>query len=213
MRKIKGFNSEHGSIMSIHLAETLDELEFVKSGTGRMAELLNHRVGNWEFKAPGVSPVKYVDSLGLLDDKTLCVHCVFADPEDINLIGDRGSAVAVCIRSNLELSETVPPVAEFIKSGVTILIGTDSRASSPDIDMFSEVAAFYSRFHDLMSPARVFQAATSDAAEFLGIEKDYGSIAPGKKARIVHVPFDGKEEDAFEYLVADSHGKTIMVES
>ncbi len=213
MREIKLFNNRRGAVTSIHLAETADEVEFIKSGSGRMADLLNYRVGNWEFKAPGVSPVEYVDSLGLLDAKTLCVHCVHVDEKDIGIMKSRGSAVAVCLRSNLELSGIAPPVGKFLESGVRILIGTDSRASSPDIDMFAELAAFYTEFHGLMNPARVFGAATSDAAEFLGIEKQYGSITQGKRASIVYVPFDGKKEDAFEFLVTASNGKTTTVES
>lgn len=213
MKHIKSFNNSRGSITSIHLAETSDELEFVRSGKGRMAELLDYRVGSWEFKAPGVSPVKYADSLGILDDKTLCVHCVFLGDEDIAIMKERGSAVAVCVRSNIELSGKTPPVGKFVENGLKILIGTDSRASSPDIDMFSELAAFYSEFHGVIDPVRAFRAATSDAAEFLGIANDYGSISEGCRASIVHVPFEGKREDVYEYLVSASNDKTIMVES
>ncbi|MCL5021033.1 MAG: amidohydrolase family protein [Bacteroidetes bacterium] len=213
MKRIKSFNNSRGSITSIHLAETSEEAEFVKSGTGRMADLLNYRVGSWEFEAAGVSPVKYADSLGMLDEKTLCVHCVFLDEDDINIMKKRGSAVAVCVRSNLELSGKTPPVGKFLENGLRVLIGTDSRASSPDIDMFSELAAFYSEFHGVISPEQVFRAATSDAAEFLGIAQDYGSISPGRKASIVYVPFEGRKENVYEYLVSASNDKTIMVES
>lgn len=213
MRKIKAFNNGVGAVTSIHLAETTDEVEFVMAGTGRMVDLLNYRVGKWEFTAPGVSPVKYVDSIGMLDEKTLCVHCVFVDEEDIRILKESGSAAAVCVRSNLELSGEVPPVGEFVKNGVKILIGTDSRASSPDLDMFSELASFYSQFHDLLPPDRVLAAATCDAAAFLGIQKDYGSISSGKKACFAFTPFEGQSEEVFEYLATDAHGNTTMVES
>ncbi len=212
MKEIKSFNNSRGAITSIHLAETADETEFVMSGTGRIADLLNYRVTDWEFKPSGVSPVKYVDSLGMLDDKTLCVHCVFVDEEDIAIINERGSAVAVCLRSNMELSGNTPPVAQFLKDGVNVLIGTDSRASSPDIDMFAELAAFYSRFHDLLAPAAAFASATSDAAQFLGIGSDYGSIEKGKRASIVYVPFDGKNEDVFERLVTAPDARKVVLD-
>ncbi len=213
MKRIKSFNDGIGVVTSIHLAETPDEVEFVMSGTGRMADLLNYRVGKWKFNPPGTSPVRYVDSLGMLDEKTLCVHCVFLDESDIGILKQRGSAAAVCVRSNLELSGKLPPVGGFVKNGVKILIGTDSRASSPDIDMFSELSSFYSQFHDFLRPERVLAAATCDAAEFLGIEEDYGSISPGKKASIAFAPFEGRCEEVFEYLVTDAAGKTMMVES
>lgn len=213
MRGVKAFNNSRGAVTSIHLAETSDENEFVMSGTGRMADLLNYRVGKWEFDPRAGSSVRYVDSLGMLDEKTLCVHCVFVDEKDIETLSERKSSVAVCIRSNRELSGHVPPVEKFLKKGVRILVGTDSLASSPDIDMFSEISAFYSEFHDIVGPDRVFAAATCDAAEFLGISERYGSISPGKKGDIVYVPFDGSEKDVFEFIVADAHDKTRMVEA
>lgn len=207
MKKIKAYNNQYGLITSIHLAETPDEIEFTRSGKGRMVDLLNVRASAWQFEVPKLSPVGYVNSLGILDEKTLCVHCIFLDDEDMSLLKTRGSAVAVCVRSNRELSGEVPDLKRLLQNGIRILLGTDSKASSPDLDMFSETAAFYREFHDLLSPAQVFRMATSDAADFFGINKHFGDITPGKRAFLVHVPFDGKAEDAFEFLVAGARGK------
>ncbi len=212
MKGIKAFNNDRGTLTSVHLAETSDEVEFTRSGKGRMTDLLNQRVGSWNFEVPGVSPVEYVDSLGILDEKTLCAHCVFVDDNDIRLLSDRGSAVAVCVRSNLELSGEKPPVKKFMENGVRILIGTDSKASSPDIDMFSEIAAFYNEYHDLFTPSEILDLATADAADFLGISDHYGRIAAGVNDSLVYVPFDGGTGEAFEFLVSEAVGKTEAVE-
>ncbi|MCL4539803.1 MAG: amidohydrolase family protein [Bacteroidetes bacterium] len=212
MRGIKAFNNSRGTITSIHLAETADEVEFTRSGKGRMADLLNHSVGKWNFTVPGLSPVQYVDSLGVLDEKALCAHCVFVDDEDVRILKDRRSTVAVCIRSNLELSGEKPPLEKFRRNGIRILIGTDSKASSPDIDMFSEIAAFYDEFHDLFTPSEIISLATADAADFLGIGDHYGRIAAGLNNSIVYVPFDGNTEEASEFLVSEASGKTEAVE-
>jgi len=211
MKNIKKYNNEHGFVTSIHLAETADEVEFIRSGKGRMTDLLDRRVGNWKFDAPGVSPVEYVDRLGILEEKTICVHCVFIDDKDMKLLGARGSAVASCVRSNRALSGKVTDMRKLLKNGIRVLIGTDSKASSPDIDMFNEVSAFYNEFHDVVTPAQVFEMATSDAAEFLGIDNRYGRISPQKSASLVFVPFDGKPEDAFEFLVTEAHGQTKAI--
>lgn len=211
MKSIKLYNNLRGSVTSIHLSETSDELEFVMSGTGRMTDLLNQRVGKWQFNPAGMSPVEYVDSLGLLDNRTLCVHCVFTNEKDLDLMSKRGSAVAVCVRSNRELSGHVPAVENFFQKRLRVLIGTDSRASSPDLDMFSEIAAFYSEFHSVVTPEQVFRSATYDAAQFLGIASTFGSISPGTAAALVYVPFDGRGDEVLEYLAADAQGKTIKV--
>ncbi len=212
MRGIKAFNNSRGTITSMHLAETADEGEFTRSGKGRMADLLNKRVVSWQFSVPGVSPVQYVDSLGLLDDKTLCVHCVFVDDEDVRILGERRSTVAVCVRSNLELSGKKPPVEKFRQNNVRVLIGTDSMASAPDIDMFSEIAAFYSEFKEVYTPTEIIRLATVDAAEFLGIGDHLGRIAAGQENSLVYVPFDGKTKEASEFLVSEAAGKTEAVE-
>ncbi|MFZ1081046.1 MAG: amidohydrolase family protein [Candidatus Kryptoniota bacterium] len=212
MKKIKACNNSRSSITSIHLAEIPEEVEFIRTGKGRLVDLLNARVANWRFDATNLSPVEYVDSLGILDERTLCVHCIFVDDNDLNLIAQRGSAVAFCVRSNRELSGRIPDLKKFLKHGIRILLGTDSRASSPDIDMFLEAAAFYNEYHDVASPADIFRMATSDAANFLGIEDHYGKIASGMSASLVHVPFDGKAGDAFEFLVTDGKGKAKAVD-
>ncbi len=213
MKMLKSFNSKRGRVTSLHLAETADEVEFVATGRGRMVDLLNYRVPKWEFHPAGVSPVEYVHSLGLLDEKTLCVHCVFVDDEDARIISESGSAVAVCLRSNLELSGELPPVDKFLKAGIRLLIGTDSTASAPDLDMFAEVGAFYSKFRNIMSPISVLSAATSDAAIFLGIENRYGSLSPGASSKVVYLPFDGKKEEVLEYLVSNPENKMTVGES
>jgi len=213
MRRIKSFNNDRKAITSVHLAETIEEVEFVNSGKGRMVDLLNARVGlgKWCFGGTGLSPVEYVDSLGVLDDKTLCVHCVFVDRNDLEILRKRGCAVAVCVRSNRNLTGKVPDVARLMNMGIRVLLGTDSKASSPDLDMFAEVSAFYGEFHSAVTPSDVLAMATVNAADFLGIGDRYGEIAPGKNASLVYAPFDGKPEDAIEFMVAEAKGKTEAV--
>ncbi len=211
MRKIKSYNNSSGHITSIHLAETPEELEFVRTGKGRMTDLLNKRVGKWSFTPAGVTPIEYVNSLGILDERTICVHCVFTDNDDINILRDRECAVSVCIRSNRELSGQLPPVAKLVKNGVRLLIGTDSTASSPSINMFEEVAAFFSEFGNVAEPSEILAMATSDAARFLGIESAYGSLKPGSRSSVVFLPFDGYESEAIEFVLSEGYKNSGMI--
>ncbi len=211
MKKIKYHNDSIGSVTSIHLAETSDEVEFIRTGNGRIVDLLDRRVGSWKFSPNGLSPVKYVDSLGILDNKTLCAHCVCLDDDDVRTLAERRSGVAVCVRSNRFLSGEVPPLRKLLEHEITLTIGTDSTASSPDIDMFAEVSAFYHEFHGLVSPTDVMKYATTNAAIFLGKSDAYGSISVGKRGPIIFVPFDGARQDAVEFLVTEAVGKTKVV--
>jgi cytosine/adenosine deaminase-related metal-dependent hydrolase len=211
MKKIKAYNDRRGTVTSIHLAENNEEVEFIRNGTGRIVDLLNARVGNWEFVPQSLSPVEYVDSLGILDDRTLCVHCAFAVETDLQLLAKRGSAVVFCVRSNRELSGRTPDLKEFLKHGIKILLGTDSKASSPDINMFSEIAAFYSKYHGVVNPSDVLRMATTDPAHILGVQNRYGKIARGKSASLAFIPFDGRIKDATEFLVTEGKSKARAV--
>jgi cytosine/adenosine deaminase-related metal-dependent hydrolase len=213
MKQIKTYNNKRNAVTSIHLAETEDEVEFIRSGRGRMIDLLNARLGsgNWSFHGTASSPVEYVDSLGVLDEKTLCVHCVFVNEKDVAILKKRKCAVVVCARSNRCLTGSIPNVSEFVKKGIRVLLGTDSKASSPDIDMFEEMSAFYGEYHGLCNPSTVFRMATTDASDFLDINGFYGEIASGKRAPFVFAQFAGKAEDAFEYLVTEAGGKTEAI--
>jgi len=213
MKRIKKYNNERGTITSMHLAESEDEVEFVMSGKGRMVDLLNARLGagSWSFNGTGVSPVEYVESLGVLDEKTLCVHCVFVGEKDLEILRKRKCGVVVCVRSNRNLTDSVPDISELIKHNIKILLGTDSRASSPDLDMFAEMSAFYEEFHRVLDPSDVFRMATTGASEFIGVDDSYGEIGPGKRPPVVYVPFAGEVGDAIEFLVTDAKGKTEAV--
>ncbi|HUI30092.1 MAG TPA: amidohydrolase family protein [Candidatus Acidoferrales bacterium] len=213
MKKIKTFNNSRNLITSVHLAETESEVEFIRFGRGRMTDLLNMRLGtgSWSFRGTGLSPVEYVDSLGILDEKTLCVHCVFVEEKDLEILKKRNCGIVVCVRSNRNLSGSIPDISRFMKSGIRVMLGTDSLASSPDLDMFAEMSSFYGEYHDVLNPSAVFRMATTDPSEFLGIKNLYGEIAPGKSASVVFAPFAEKKENVFEFLVSEAKGKTQVV--
>ena len=212
MKKIKSYNNSRGMTTSIHISETPEEVEFIRSGGGRMTHLLDVRVGKWDFTPAGASPVRYIDSLGILDGRTLCVHSVIVDDEDVRVMSRRGCAVCICVRSNRELSGSVPPVGKFVESGIRMLLGTDSLASSPSINMFDEAAAFYDEFHGVFSPGEVYNMITAGAAEFLGLAGKYGSLDIGAAASIVYVPFDGPKENVLEYFVSEGRNCAGAVE-
>ena len=208
MKKIKAYNNSRGSITSIHLAEIPDEVEFIRTGKGRMVDLLNARVENWRFDATNLSPVEYVDSLGILDERTLCVHCIFVDDNDMKLIAQRGSAVAFCVRSNRELSGSDSGFKKILEASALEFCWERIAEQALRIS-----TCFWKPPHFIMSTmmwsARQIFFAWQHRTRltFSDIEDHYGKIASGMSASLVHVPFDGKAGDAFEFLVTDGKGK------
>ena len=168
-----------------HLAETADEDEFVRAGTGPFS--------GWAFAAElrdagGVkqSPAAHLDDLGGLGRDVHVAHGTHLDAPDRRLLRERGTAVALCARSNAILGAGVPPVAELLYENSPIAVGTDSLASTPDLDMLAELRTLaiiarsqgYSR-GDLAT--RLLAAATAGGADAIG-RPDLGRLVPGATA-------------------------------
>ncbi len=100
----KEWTRARGLPFSIHVAEHLDEIEFLQSGKGFCRELLE-RVGRWDpaWTPPGKTPIEYLDSLGALDSRTLLVHAVHMSEADWTLAAKRDCTVVFCPRSNRNL--------------------------------------------------------------------------------------------------------------
>src|SRR6185503_157836 len=188
--------------LSIHLAESDDEVALFRDGTGPLAELLRER-GAWDdaFHAPGLSPVEYLDRLGVLTPHTLAVHCVHVDHQDLSRLQARGVTVVTCPRSNDALGVGRAPVPKILSSGIPVALGTDSLASAPDLDMFNEMAALRSE-HPTLSPAAVLRMATANGAKALGLSADLGTIDTGKLASLAGIPLIEEGDDPLELVTS-----------
>lgn len=185
---------------TVHLAENQAEVRFLASGDGPWRDLLRER-GRWDpsWSPPGVSPVRYLDGLGFLDDRTLAVHVVHVNAEDIAILRRRGAPVCLCPRSNARLNVGRAPARRLFDAGLTVALGTDSLASNEDLDLFAEMRALRGQNPDL-SAEEIVRAATLNGAIALGLEKALGSLAPGKSARFIGVKARGTD-DPYEGLL------------
>jgi cytosine/adenosine deaminase-related metal-dependent hydrolase len=186
---------------TVHLAENEAEVRLLASGDGPWRDLLQE-LGRWDpsWSPPGVSPVRYLDGLGFLDDRTLAVHVVRVNDEDIAILRERRTPVCLCPRSNARLNVGRAPARKFFDAGLTVALGTDSLASNEDLDTFAEMRALRDQNPDL-SAEEVVRAATLNGAVALGLESDLGSLAPGKSSRFIGVRANGKDiTDPYECL-------------
>jgi cytosine/adenosine deaminase-related metal-dependent hydrolase len=190
---------------SVHVAENVEEVELLKTGGGPWKTLMKD-IGSWshEWKAPGVSPVQYLDDMGVLDDRLIAVHGVQMSSADLEKLRARGATLVTCPRSNGHTGAGLPAIADFYASGVRIAIGTDSLASSPDLNVFAEVATLHA-LAPSVSAASLLESATIQGARALGVDADYGTIQPGKRARLLTVDVPPGTGDVEEYLVSGVH--------
>ncbi len=199
---------------SVHLAENVEEVELITTGGGPWKTIMQE-IGAWNpaWTAPGVSPVQYLDDMGFIDNRLLAVHGVQMSAEDLETLRQRGATLVTCPRSNGYTGAGLPPITEFYESGVRVAIGTDSLASSPDLNVFAEVATLHA-LAPAVPPASLLASATIEGARALGFDADYGTLEPGKLARMLAVDVPPGTADVEEYLVSGIHpGQIRWVES
>lgn len=187
---------------SIHLAESAEELEFLDSGGGPWRSLLDE-VGAWDptWVAPACHPAEYLDRMGFLDDRLLCVHGVHLDAAGLRRLGRRGSTIVTCPRGNRLTGAGSPPVGTFYRSGLRVAVGTDSLASVPDLNLFSELAELR-RLAPEIPAALLLENATVNGAHALGWETEFGTIEPGRSSALIAVTVPDGTTDVEEYLVS-----------
>jgi cytosine/adenosine deaminase-related metal-dependent hydrolase len=194
---------------SVHLAESVEEVEFIQTGGGPWRTLLED-LGSWDpaWVAPAVSPVQYLDDGGFLDARVLAVHGVQTSTADLARLASCGTTLVTCPRSNGHTGAGVPPIEDFYRSGVRVAIGTDSLASAPDLSVFAEVATLHA-LAPSVPPSALLDSATHQGARALGFDTDFGTIEPGKHARLLAIDLPPRTDDVEEYLVSGIQAEQI----
>lgn len=194
---IKAYNRKKGRLFVIHLGESSEEVEFLKKGEGQVAELLRER-GQWNdsFKAPGVSPVRYLESLGCLDEKTLIIHGIHLTEDDLEVLARCGVKVCLCPRSNLYTGAGFPNLPKMLAYGLEICLGTDSLASNDRLSIFEEIKALHS-FYPEVPPLKLLEMASINGARILGFE-ERGTLKPGAWANFLAVATSSTLSDSMD---------------
>ena len=186
LKQIKEWGTAGGKVISVHAAESEEEIHFLHSGVGPLRDLLEergHAPDQW--KPPGCGAVTYLNRLGFLDPLTLCVHVVQVSREEVDLLQSSGAGVCLCPRSNLFIGHGLPPVQDFLHAQICCSLGTDSLASNTDLNLFEEMTVLMEQCS--ISPDVVLAMATLNGARNLGLASDYGSLEKGKRWLAIRV--------------------------
>ncbi|MBU0728519.1 MAG: amidohydrolase family protein [Proteobacteria bacterium] len=190
-------------IYPIHVAESLEETEFLNDGSGSIRRFLED-VGAWDgtFVPPGCSPVRYLEKLGILDKGTLCVHGVQVGQQEIEILAKYQTRVCLCPASNRYLGVGKAPATKYIDAGILPALGTDSLASNQELSIWREMRML-KEDHSGLDPQIIFAMATQGGAYSMGLDRIYGSLEAGKNAALLCVQSPGlRRHDVFEFLVS-----------
>jgi aminodeoxyfutalosine deaminase len=170
---------QRGFPLATHVAETRSELEFLQTGTGEFRDLLEKigvLPGEWE--APGMSPVPYLESLGVLGQSSVLIHCNYLDQDSINRILNTRSSVVHCPRSHDFFGHEKHPLRQLLDCGINVAIGTDSLASNSSLSMLDEMRYLFKTRKDIKTE-EIFRAATLNGAAALGFGGILGRLRRG----------------------------------
>ncbi|MCS7265281.1 MAG: amidohydrolase family protein [Armatimonadetes bacterium] len=200
----------------IHAAESPSERKLVEGRKG----IWRFWLGNVLDDAPlGLSPIRYLNWLGALNSKTLLVHCVQVDDNDIALLAERGVWVVHCPRSNFNLKVGMMPLAKMLSAGVKICLATDGLASTESLSPLDEIrfaiklSDEHPKIYPSLSLSRWLRMVTLDSASAIGFEKEIGSIERGKHADLAVFKIGSAIDDPIEALVFEGKGAKLTMVS
>ncbi|MDD3268925.1 MAG: 5'-deoxyadenosine deaminase [Syntrophomonadaceae bacterium] len=176
LREVSKLSQQYNIAVHTHASENRSEVELVK-------------------KERGLPNVKYLDSLGLCNEKLILAHCIHLDQEEINILAASRTNIVHCPSANLKLASGIAPIPPLLELGSSISLGSDGAPCNNNLSMFMEMrlgALIHKPFHGPISmPAPlVFEMATLGGARAMGREDEIGSLEIGKKADLAIVDLD-----------------------
>jgi cytosine/adenosine deaminase-related metal-dependent hydrolase len=173
LRGVRALSSRHGWLVHTHASENRAEVREVRARTGK-------------------DNVEHLSRLGLAGPDVVLAHCVHVTPREARLMARSGTSAVHCPGANLKLASGVAAVPRLLSRGVNVALGADGAPCNNTLDAFHEMRlaatlhlpAFGPR---AMPPAEVLAMATIRGARALGLEREIGSLEPGKRADVTVV--------------------------
>lgn len=201
-RLVEEVQAYGGKRMHVHVSETRLEHEECKGRRG------------------GRTPAQYLNDCGLFDVPTTAAHCVWAEPEDLDIFREKGVTIGHCVKSNLKLASGVLDVKRAWKHGAKVGLGTDSVASNNNLNMLEEMRMFVltQRVHaddpTAITPEEAIHCATRVGALSQGRE-DCGEIREGFRADLVlfdlDTPWCTPEHNILNNLMWSACGTDVLM--
>jgi cytosine/adenosine deaminase-related metal-dependent hydrolase len=182
---------DRGIPLATHLAEVPQEREFLIEQSGPLRGLWD-QIGLWSdpvetFKG---SPLEMARAVGLLEYPTLLAHVNDCTEEELAWLKQGNASVVYCPRTHAYFNRPAHPWRRMMELGINVAAGTDSCASSPDLNLLAELRLLHQQSPDV-PVERIWHMGTINAARALRC--DGGQIAPGGPADLVAFNVQGDD--------------------
>lgn len=181
-------SAETKTPLAMHLAESWEELELLQSHSGGLVETLKSFERWYPGELPrGLQPLDYLETLATAH-RALVIHGNFLVPEEWRFVAARPHmSIVYCPRTQSRFDHGRYPLAGMLQAGARVALGTDSRSSNPDLALWSDMRHVCEQ-HPEVAPLDVLRLGTLNGAEALGVDSDWGSLTPGKRAVLLQLP-------------------------
>jgi cytosine/adenosine deaminase-related metal-dependent hydrolase len=181
---------------------------------------------NWADRSYPQGIVRYLDEIGLLNERVSFAHCIWMRPDEMELVAARGATIVINTSSNFIVSSGLAPVAEMLRRGCRLAIGLDGLAFDEDEDALREMRLAYIvhkalGFDIRMRREQLLRMAFDNGRFTVTGTTDGGRIAPGAPADLLVLDWDKlaaelvePEVPAVELLLAKArqeHVKQLFV--
>ncbi len=184
-----------GAVVAMHLAESTDEIELLHDGTGQFVEFLQ-RLGLWnsELFPGGRSIREFLEQLSRVPH-ALAIHGNYFSNDDIRFLADHPNVATVfCPRTHAFFGHSQHPTQKLLSAGARVVLGTDSRASNPDLSLWKELQFVATKYPEITIP-QILAMVTVHAADALGLPTDRHKIYEGGSLNCVMLNADCYEGD------------------
>ena len=184
--------------VAIHLAETLEEVEFIETGAGPFANMLNEMGISFQRSAGAINVGDYLKTLA--QTEALIIHGNYLNVEELEFIAQHENLHLVfCPRTHSYFGHKEYPLRTMLDLKINVAVGTESRASNPDLNLFAELQQIAAT-QPSVSPTEILRMGTESGAKVLNLQKRFGTIATGKYINLCKISNPqriNKEQDLF----------------
>ena len=174
-----------GLPLATHLAESPEERGFLAEHSGSFRELWE-AIGAWDHRVPTFEggPIRFAESVGLLNYPALLAHVNYCDDREMVLLARGRASVVYCPRTHRYFGHGPHRWREMLAAGINVAIGTDSCASSPDLNVVDDLRLVRQQAPEV-AVEELWPMVTRRAAMAIQSADRVGSLAAGKKGDVV----------------------------
>jgi cytosine/adenosine deaminase-related metal-dependent hydrolase len=191
-----------GIPLTTHLAESHDEAQFLATHEGPFRELWMALKG-WDDQVPQFvgGPIRFAKAAGLLNYPTVLAHVNYCDDDELKLLSESQASVVYCPRTHAYFGHPPHRWRNMLTAGINVAIGTDSCASSPNLNLLDDL-----RLAQKLAPdwpiLELWKLVTTRAAGALGVADLAGSLEVGKHCDLVM--FDTESDNPLAEILSKS---------